>query len=38
MLILGVFLLALAAGVVSTAFWVPEPDLGLGAATSKPTP
>ena len=30
MLILGVFLLALAAGVVSTAFWVPEPDLGRG--------
>ncbi len=30
MLILGVFLLALAAGVMSTAFWVPEDDLGRG--------
>lgn len=30
MLILGVFLLALAAGTVSTAFWIPEEELGRG--------
>lgn len=30
MLILGVFLLALAAGTVSTAFWIPERELGRG--------
>ncbi len=30
MLIIGVFLLALAAGVVSTSFWIREEDLGRG--------
>lgn len=30
MLILAVFLLALATGVVSTAFWIPEEELGRG--------